>query len=32
LAEDDTNFGAVLRDYLVMNDYDVNFARTEMMH
>jgi two-component system, OmpR family, response regulator len=27
LAEDDTNFGAVLRDYLTMNDYDVKLCK-----
>jgi two-component system OmpR family response regulator len=27
LAEDDTNFGAVLRDYLMMNDYDVKLCK-----
>jgi DNA-binding response OmpR family regulator len=27
LAEDDTNFGAVLRDYLIMNDYDVKLCK-----
>ena len=27
LAEDDTNFGAVLRDYLMMNDYEVKLCK-----
>ena len=27
LAEDDTNFGAVLRDYLSMNDYEVKLCK-----
>jgi len=27
LAEDDTNFGAVLRDYLTMNDYEVKLCK-----
>ncbi|MEL6253590.1 MAG: DNA-binding response regulator, partial [Bacteroidota bacterium] len=27
LVEDEANFGAVLRDYLQMNDYDVTLVR-----
>ena len=30
LVEDDPNFGTVLRDYLIMNDYDVVHAKNGM--
>ncbi len=30
LVEDDANFGAVLKDYLILNDYDVTLAKNGM--
>ena len=30
LVEDDLNFGAVLKDYLVLNDFDVTLAKNGM--
>ena len=30
LVEDDTNFGAVLKDYLMINDFDVKLAKNGM--
>ena len=30
LVEDDPNFGTVLKDYLMMNDYDVVHAKNGM--
>ena len=30
LVEDDPNFGAVLKDYLMINDFDVTLAKNGM--
>jgi DNA-binding response OmpR family regulator len=30
LVEDDLNFGAVLKDYLMLNDFDVTLAKNGM--
>ncbi len=30
LVEDDPNFGTILKDYLMMNDYDVTHAKNGM--
>ena len=30
LVEDDPNFGTVLKDYLMMNDYEVTHAKNGM--
>jgi DNA-binding response OmpR family regulator len=30
LVEDDPNFGSILKDYLLLNDYDVTLAKNGM--
>ena len=30
LVEDDQNFGAILKDYLMLNDFDVTLAKNGM--